>query len=68
MTQTPKPKKEYNSEERTAKFGEEIIKFCKHFLRMSAVAVIETKERARILWKEGQEINLIFNSIYKKVK
>lgn len=121
MTQAPKPKKEYDLEERTAKFGEEIIRFCKdmpkneitrpiinqlikcgtsiganyseaddaesradfkhkigickkesreskHFLRMSAVAVPEMKDRARILWKEGQEINLIFNSIYKKVK
>jgi four helix bundle protein len=121
MTQAPKPKKEYDLEERTAKFGEEIIKFCKdmpkneitrpiinqlikcgtsiganyseaddaeskadfkhkigickkesreskHFLRMSAVAVPEMKDCARILWKEAQEINLIFNSIYKKVK
>src|SRR3990167_3257436 len=113
--------KKFDLEERTAKFGEDVIKFCqkmprgpitdplitqlvkcgtsvganyseaddaeskadfkhkigickkesrecKHFLRMSAVAASETKERARILWKEAQEINLIFNSIYKKVK
>lgn len=75
MTQAPNPKKEYNLEERTAKFGEEIIKFCKkesreckHFLRMSAVAAPETKERARKLWAEAKELNLIFNSIYNKVK
>jgi len=121
MAQVPNPKKEYNLEERTAKFGEEIIRFCKnmpkneitkpiinqlikcgtsvganyseaddaeskvdfrhkigickkesreckHFLRMSAVAVPEMKDRARILWKEAQELNLIFNSIYNKVK
>ncbi len=121
MTQILKPKKEYDLEERTAKFGEEIIKFCKdmpkneitkpiinqlvkcgtsvganyseaddaeskadfkhkigickkesreckHFLRMSAVATPEIKEQARKLWIEAKELNLIFNSIYKKVK
>jgi len=121
MTQAPKPKKEYDLEERTAKFGKEIIKFCKdmpkneitkpiinqlvkcgtsvganyseaddaeskadfrhkigickkesreckYFLRMSAVAAPEMKDRARILWEEAKEINLIFNSIYIKVK
>jgi len=35
---------------------------------MSAVAVPKMRERARILWQEAHEINLIFNSIYKKVK
>ena len=40
----------------------------KHFLRMFAVAVPELKEEARILWQEAKELNLIFNSIYKKVK
>ncbi|MDD5551086.1 MAG: four helix bundle protein [Candidatus Omnitrophica bacterium] len=121
MTQNLNPKSKYDLEERTAKFGEEIIKFCmdipkneitkpiinqlvkcgtsvganyseaddaeskadfrhkigickkesrecKHFLRMSTVAVPEMKDRARILWKEAQEINLIFNAIYQKVK
>ena len=121
MPQFPKPQKEYDLEERTAKFGEEVIKFCKdmskneitkpiinqlvkcgtsvganyseaddaesradfrhkigickkesreckHFLRMSAVAAPEMKDRARILWGEAKEINLIFNSIYNKVK
>ena len=119
MTEKPNPK--YDLEERTAKFGEEVIRFCrnlphneitrpiinqlvkcgtstganyceaddaesskdfkhkigickketresKHFLRMSATAVPEKKDEARILWNEAKELNLIFNSIYKKVK
>ena len=41
---------------------------CKHFLRMTAVAVPETKEQARKLWLEAKELNLIFNAIYIKVK
>lgn len=113
--------KKYDLEERTAKFGEDIIKFCrkvprgpitdplitqlikcgtsaganyceaddaeskvdfrhkigickketreaKHFLRMIVVANPELKDEARILWQEAKELNLIFNSIYKKVK
>ena len=40
----------------------------KHFLRMSAVAVPEKADEARKLWIEAKELNLIFNSIYKKVK
>ena len=113
--------KKYDLEERTAKFGEEVIKFCrdlsrneltrrivdqlvgcgtsvgaqyceaddaespkdfkhkiglckkesresKHFLRMSAVAVPEMADRARKLWVEAKELNLIFNAIYKKLK
>jgi len=121
MTQPPIPKKNYDLGERTAKFGEEVIKFCqdmpknevtrplinqlvkcgtsvganyseaddaeskadfkhkvgickkesreaKHFLRMSAVASPEMKERTRVLWLEAKELNLIFNSIYKKLK
>jgi len=113
--------KVYDLEERTAKFGEDIIKFCremprdeitkpiinqlvkcgtsvganyceaddaeskddfrhkigickkesresKHFLRMSAIAAPEMADRARNLWIEAKELNLIFNSIYKKVK
>lgn len=118
--QNPSPKK-FDLEERTAKFGEDVIKFCrdlprneltrriidqlvgcgtsvgaqyceaddaesprdfkhkiglckkesresKHFLRMSAVAVPEMADRARKLWVEAKELNLIFNAIYKKVK
>jgi len=113
--------KKWDLEERTAKFGENIIKFCKkipqnpitlplinqlvkagtsvganyceaddadskkdfkhkigivkkesreskHFLRMIAVAVPELKDEARPLWQEAKELNLIFNSIYRKVK
>lgn len=113
--------KRYDLEERTAKFGEQVIRFCrkilrnpitdplitqltkcgtsvganyceaddaeskqdfrhkigickkesreaKHFIRMIVVAVPDLKEDARLLWKEAKELNLIFNSIYKKVK
>ncbi len=119
MTKVPMNKK-FDLEERTAKFGEEIIRFsmdlpkneitrpivvqlvkcgtsiganyceaddaesrrdfkykigickkesreAKHFLRMSAVAVPQFKERARKLWAEAREINLILNSIYQKL-
>jgi len=111
----------YNLEERTAKFGENIIKFCnklpknvitsplinqlvksgtsvganyceaddaesrqdfkhkigickkesresKHFLRMMATALPETKDEAQNLWQEAREINLIFNTIYRKLR
>ena len=114
---TNKPK--FDLEERTAKFGENVIKFCKdlpknditrpiinqlvkcgtsvganyceaddaesrkdfkhkigickkesreskHFLRMSVIAVPEMNLSARKLWVEAKELNLIFNSIYKK--
>ena len=93
----------FDLEERTAKFGEEIVHFVKcrtsiganyceaddaesrrdfkhkigiykkearetkHFLRMSAIAVEQMAERARKLWREAREINLIFNAIYKKL-
>ncbi|TSC87449.1 MAG: hypothetical protein G01um10147_626 [Microgenomates group bacterium Gr01-1014_7] len=113
--------KKFDLEERTAKFGEAIIKFCqkipigplthplinqlvkcgtsvganyseaddaeskldfkhkigickkeareaKHFLRMMAIAVPSMTEEARTLWTEAKELNLIFNSIYRKVK
>lgn len=113
-------RKQYDLEERTAKFGENIIRFCKelsnndlvrplktqlvrcgtsvganyceaddavskrdfknkigickkesietkHFLRMIAVAVPEKKEKAKILWIEAKELNLIFNSIFRKL-
>ena len=119
MTQKNNSKK-YDLEERTAKFGEDIILFCKkvprgpitdplitqlvkagtsvganyceaddaeskkdfrhkigivkkesreakHFIRMIAVAIPELKSEAQQLWKEAKELNLIFNSIYRKV-
>ncbi|RLC38090.1 four helix bundle protein [Candidatus Falkowbacteria bacterium] len=106
----------YDLEERTAKLGEDIIKFCrsikqdtitipiirqvirsgtsvganymeangasskkdfkhkihlckkeiqetKHWLRMIAIAVPDKKEEARKLWKEAQELTLIFGKI-----
>lgn len=34
----------------------------KHWLRMVATAVPELKEESRILWKEVQELTLIFSS------
>ncbi len=40
---------------------------CKHFLRMAVVACPDFKVQARLLWVEAKELNLIFNSIYKKV-
>ena len=119
MTNDKNPK--FDLEERTAKFGEEIIKFAntisinevtkriipqlvasgtsvganyceaddaesgndfrhklgiakkearesKHWLRMIAVAVPELKEEARKLWREANELNLIFNAIIRKIK
>lgn len=39
----------------------------KHFLRMIAVASPNLITEARILWQEAKELNLIFNSIYRKV-
>ena len=39
----------------------------KHFIRMIVVAVPELKIEAKELWQEAKELNLIFNSIYKKV-
>jgi len=111
----------YDLEERTAKFGEEIIRFAqkipvnpvtlriipqlvaagtstganygeaddaesgkdfkhkigickkesrevKHWLRMMVVAAPDLKEKARMLWQEAKELNLIFNSINNKLK
>ena len=40
----------------------------KHFLRMSAIAEPAMKDQARKLWVEAKELNLIFNSIYRKLK
>ncbi len=112
--------KKYDLEERTAVFGEDIIKFCqtlprtlitkrlidqllragtsiganyceaddaeskrdfrhkigiskketresKHFLRMLAIAVPESKNELRVLWQEAKELHLILNTIYRKV-
>ena len=114
-------KDKYDLEERTAKFGEDVIRFCqkmpkneitrpvitqlvkcgtsiganyceaddaessqdfkhkigickkesreaKHFLRMSVGAVLELRGEAKKLWLEARELNLIFNSIYRKIK
>ncbi|MBU1179713.1 four helix bundle protein [Patescibacteria group bacterium] len=114
-------KKKYDLEERTAKFGEDIIEFAKklpkngitqrlipqlvgagtavgsnyceadcaesnkdfihkmsiankeikeskHFLRMCAKACPEYSAEARILWKEGKELNSIFTVIINNSK
>ena len=37
----------------------------KHWLRMVAAAVPELKEDARPLWREAQELNLIFSAIFR---
>jgi len=39
----------------------------KHWLRMLAVAEPGHVEKARILWKEAQELHLIFASIFRKL-
>ena len=115
------PPQPYDLEERTAKFGEEIIIFCKtirqdsitrpiinqsirsgtsiganymeanaasskkdfrnkiyickkeiqetkHWLRMIATAVPETRSKARRLWLEAHELNLIFGKIVSSLK
>lgn len=38
----------------------------KYFLRMTVIAVPETKELASKLWQEAKELNLIFNAIFHK--
>lgn len=38
----------------------------KHFLRMIARAVPAKADKARILWHEARELNLIFNAIFNK--
>jgi len=40
----------------------------KHWLRLIAMACPELKEGVRKLWQEAKELNLIFNSIVKKIK
>lgn len=40
----------------------------KYWLRISATAVPELKDEARILWQEAKELHLIFNSIVHKIK
>ena len=40
----------------------------KHWLRIIVIAVPELKEKARILWQEAKELNLIFNAIIHSSK
>lgn len=40
----------------------------KHWLRMIVKAVPELKEKAVILWKEAEELNLIFSKIIRSCK
>jgi four helix bundle protein len=113
-------KRVYDLEDRTARFGEEVIRFCKkiaftpiteplirqivrsgtsvganyceaddavsgkefrqkigtckkesretkHWLRMIAVADDQHAEAARVLWREANELTLIFASIFRKL-
>lgn len=40
----------------------------KHFLRMIATAVPEKRLEARTLWREAQELNLIFSTIFRNTR
>lgn len=40
----------------------------KHWLRMIAMAVLEKREESRKLWKEAQELTLIFGKIISSLK
>ena len=40
----------------------------KHWLRMIATAWPELVGQSRVLWSEAKELNLIFNSIARKIK
>lgn len=40
----------------------------KYFFRILAKAEPELRDEIVVLWKEARELNLIFNSIYKKVR
>ncbi len=121
MSESNENNKNFDLEERTARFGEEIIRFCKpikvdvitksiisqiirsgtsiganyceangasskkdfkhkihickkeaqetkHWLRMLVVAVPNKKEEAQKLWKECQELTLIFGKIISTLK
>ena len=35
---------------------------------MIVTAVTSTRDKARLLWIEAKELNLIFNAIFKKMK
>ncbi len=43
-------------------------KEAKHWLRMIVKAVPSSKEEAKILWQEANELNLIFSAIINKSK
>lgn len=40
---------------------------CKHFLRMIIKADTKCKKDAQRCWQEAKELNLIFNSIFRKL-
>ena len=44
------------------------VKETKHWLRMIAVASPQQKEEARVLWREANELNLIFSAIFRKMQ
>jgi four helix bundle protein len=41
---------------------------CKYWCRMRAKAIPSEKPSIRPLWKEAQELNLIFSTIFRKTK
>ena len=44
------------------------VRETKHWLRMLAVSSPQRKDQARLLWKEANELNLIFSAIFRKSK
>ncbi len=48
--------------------GKKEAREAKHWLRMVATAVPELTGESRALWKEANELNLIFNAIIIKVR
>ena len=62
MTNSQFSNEKYDLEERTAKLAEEIIRTVK---RLLAVANPEIKDQLRVLYRETQELLLIFSKILK---
>ncbi len=62
-------KDKYDLEERTAKFGEEVIRFCQELPQNEITRpIINQLIKCAKLWVEAKELNLIFNAINNKLK